>query len=132
MAKINPTRFLVEDFQEQKGWIGKLLSNLNSFIEEVVGAITSGLTVEDNLQQEIKEIKFQNQTNNFPLKFLTKFAINPRGLNIIYCYNVTDNTMPASSIWPKWSYGNGELKISAIDGLTSGKVYVIRVHIIYA
>ena len=131
MSKINPQRFLVEDFQSEKDWIGNLLSNLNSFIEETVSAFTNNMTIKDNLYQEIKEIKFSNQTNNFPLKFQTKFKANPQGVLMIYCYNNTDNSVQTTAPWPIWSYANNEIKIADIDGLVLGKTYTIRLLVIY-
>lgn len=131
MAKINPKRFLVEDFQSQKDWISNLLFGLNLFINEVFTAFTNGLNIEDNLFQEIKEIKFVNQTNNFPLKFTTKFKVNPKGVLPIYCFDNTTNEVQAVAPWPAWTYGNGEIKILSIDGLTLDDTYTIRVLVIY-
>ena len=80
MSKLTPQRFSVEEFTAQKDWIGKLFSPLNSFTGDIIRAFSNSITIDDNLFQEIKEIKYVNSPTNFPLKFRTKFNSNPRGL----------------------------------------------------
>lgn len=133
MAKITGSKLTVEAFPKQADWIGKLLSNLNQFIGEVVSGFNNGLSIEDNLMQEIKEVKFINSSSNFPLKFSTKFTKLPKGVSIIYCYNQTSGAMESITSLPIWTYSNGQLSISSITGLSgSGSTYIIRVHVIYS
>ena len=131
MSKIQPKRFTVEEFQDQKDWIAPLFSSLNQFMQEVAVALGNGLNVADNLQQEIREIKFVNSSTNFPIKFTTKFAINPRGLLPIYVFNNTLGSYSAAAPWLEWSYANGEVSISAISGLTASSTYTIRLLVFF-
>lgn len=131
MSKINSQKFTVEDFQTESSWIGKLFTPLNQFLGDVVGGFQSGMTVEDNLYQEIKEIKWVNSSGNFPLKFRTKFNVHPRGLTPIYLLNNTLGSFSTAAPWVVWSFVNGEVSISNISGLTADSTYTIRLLVIY-
>lgn len=131
MSKLNPQKFTVEEFQDQIKWIGKLFSPLNQFIGEVVAAFSNSLSIQDNLYQEIKEIKWTNSAGNFPLKFRTKFVSNPKGIVPIYLMNNTLGSYSTAQPWVVWSYADGQVNISAISGLTSGSTYTIRLLVIY-
>lgn len=131
MAKINPQKFTNEDFVEQQDWIGKLFSPLNQFLGDVVRAFNNALTIEDNLYQEIREIKFKNSTNNFPYKFRTKFSAIPKGLVSIYLFNNDTGEYSDESPLVVWSYVNQEVTISQMTGLTTDVNYTIRVLILY-
>ncbi len=131
MAKINPSKFTTEEFQDQAKWIGKLFSALNQFTGDVVTAFSNGFTVQDNLYQEIKEIKWLNSAQNFPLKFKTKFLIHPKGLHPIYLLNNTTGAYSTLQPWVVWSYADGQVVISDISGLTAASTYTIRIHVIY-
>lgn len=130
--KITPVNLSVEQFPEQNSWIGKLFSTLNQFTGEVVRGVQNSVTVEDNLLQEIKEIKYVNTNSNFPLKFSTKFKnIQPRGLMPIYLLDNTTGAYATQQPWVQWSYQNNEVRISDISGLTANSTYTIRLLVIY-
>ena len=131
MAKINPTKFLLEDFQENKGFAEKLFGPLNQFINDVFLSYRNALTIEDNLFQEIKEIKYKNDANNFPLRFKTKFNTLPKGILPIYLFNNTLGTYSTQTPWVVWTYQDGQVVISDISGLTASSTYTIRFLVIY-
>lgn len=131
MSKINPTKFLVEDFQDNKGFAEKLFGPLNQFINDVFLSYRNALTIEDNLYQEIKEIKYKNDTNNFPLRFQTKFQVQPKGLLVMYLYNNTLGSYSTAQPWVVWRYSDGQVIISDISGLTASSTYTIRFLVIY-
>jgi hypothetical protein len=131
MAKVNPQKFTLEDFPEQRDWLGKLFSPLNQFLGDVVRAFNNGFTIEENLYQEIREIKFKNSTNNFPYKFKTKFNSIPKGLVSIYLFNNTTGSYSSQTPLVVWSYAEQEVSISQISGLTTDVNYTIRVLLIY-
>lgn len=131
MAKLTGSKFTVEGFPEQASWIGKFFSSLNQFIGETLAAFNNGITVSENLYQELREVKFVNSSGNFPLKFVSKFSSLPKSVQIIYCYNETDGTTQTITTLPVWTYTNGQISISSITGLTASKTYLIRVHVIY-
>lgn len=131
MAKLNPQLFTLESFPEQQSWIGKLFGPLNQLTGDIVRAFRNQITIQDNLFQEIKEIKWANQTSNFPLRFTPKFSAQPRGLASIYIYNNTDQVYSSTAPHVVWSYDGTNVVISDISGLTSGKTYTIRLLVIY-
>ena len=131
MGKLTPQRFTVESFREQANWIGNLFSPLNSFINDVVLNFNNQLTVSDNLFQEIKEITFKNSSGNFPLVFKTKFNTNPKGMQVIYIYDNTLSKCATQFPVVEWKFENGDIKITAITGLTASTSYTVRFLVIY-
>ena len=131
MTQINPQKFTTEEFQDQQSWIGKLFSPLNQFTSSVVQAFNNGFSIEDNLYQELKDIKWVNSATNFPLKFKTKFAIHPKGLMPIYLLNNTLGSYSVLQPWVVWSYADGQVVISDISGLTAASTYTIRLLVIF-
>lgn len=131
MSKINPQRLTTEEFPEQQDWISKLFQPLNQFTGEVVRAFSNGFNIEDNLFQEIREIKYVNSASNFPLKFRTKFNSSPKGLSVIYLLNGTLGVYSSLQPWVAWGYQNNEVTITEISGLTPGSTYTIRLLVYY-
>ena len=131
MSKLNPQRFSTEEFPEQENWISKLFQPLNQFTGEVVRAFSNSLNIEDNLYQEIKEIKYVNSATNFPLKFRTKYNVSPRGLSVIYLLNNTTGSYSTQQPWLVWSYKSGDVSIGDISGLTASSTYTIRLLVYY-
>jgi hypothetical protein len=128
--KLSPRRFTLEDFKEQQGWIGQLLSPLNQTIQELFTGFNNNLTIADNLRQEIKDIRLVNETSNFPIKFKTKFTQNPKGLQVIYCAG-SDGVALTATPWITWVYNNGQIEISSITSLVASTTYTIRILVIY-
>lgn len=131
MSKLPNQSFSAEDFQDQKDWIGKLFGPINKLIIDLVSFFNNGITVQDNLYQEIKEIRFTNNATNFPLKFRTKFQKHPQGMFYIYLFNNTTNEMSAEVPAFVWDYSNGEISIDDLTGLTADSKYTIRLLAIY-
>lgn len=130
MSKITPKKLTVEDFSSEQSWIGKLLSPLNDFFSQVYQGWNNGITVEENLFQEIKDIKIVLDANSFPLKIKSKFNTYPKGITTIYCQD-TQGGGPTVAPWVTWSFNNGQIEIANISGLTSGKTYHLKIHVIY-
>lgn len=128
--KLNPRKFNLEDFPEPPAWLGNLLSPLNQFIQESVQGTTNKITVNDNLYQEIKEIRFVNNSGNFPLSFKNKFPKMPIGITVIYC-QATDGTQPSNTPWIQWNYSEQKTTITAVSNITSSLTYSIKLLIIY-
>lgn len=129
--KINNERLSIEQFKDQS-WIAPILAVLNSFMNDLANGFNSNkVNIEDNLSQELKEINFVNDATNFPLEFTTKIRSSPKAVQVVYCYNKTDETTQAITSLPVWVYVNGTIEISSITGLTSSKNYIVRIHVIY-
>lgn len=130
MAQLKNTKFTIEGFKEQQSWIGKLLSPLNTLMSDLIFALNGNLTME-NLSQEIKQLRFKNDSSNFPLRFQQRFNRRIAGVQIIYCYqHDSDSTVAVNSL-PVWDTNAGQLSISSISGLEANKEYTIKIHIIY-
>ena len=129
--KLSSQRFTMEDFKEQGNWLEKLFSPLNTFIGDLVRGMSNQVTIEDNLFQEIREISFKNTASNFPYTFKTKFSTIPKGLFPIYLFNSTLNSYSTETPLVVWDYGNNEIKITQISGLTANSSYIIRLVLIY-
>ncbi|WP_374028334.1 hypothetical protein ACES2J_08355 [Bdellovibrio bacteriovorus] len=130
MSKLTPKKLTVEDFGSQQSWIGKLFTPLNDFFSQVYQGWNNGITIEDNLHQEIRDVKIVVDANSFPMKIKAKFATYPKGVTVIYCVDAAGGA-PTTAPWVSWSYSNGQIEISNITGLTVGKTYNLKIHVIY-
>ena len=128
--KLTSKRFLAEDFKDNPELL-PLLTALNTTLQELQLLNINQVNIEDNLNQEILELKFLNDSVAFPMRIKTKFATVPKGLTCIYC-QATDDTTASNTPWLTWSFANQLLTISSMTNLTSNKTYNIRLHIIYS
>lgn len=131
MAQLKPQKFTIESFKDQASWITNLLSPLNQILNDLVMSYSNGLTVSENLYQEIKEITFKNNAGVYPLVFKTKFNANPKGMVLLYNYDNTLNKYATTNPVIEWQFVNGNINITAITGLTSGSSYTVRFLVIY-
>ena len=129
--KLQSKRFTLEEFPEQQEWIGNLLQPLNQQNSDLINGLNNNLTIADNLNQEIKEVRFVNNAANLPIKFKTKFNKLPMGFSVIYCKDTLGGTA-SNTPWCNWSFSNGIISVSSITNLTTDKDYTIRFHIIYS
>lgn len=141
MAKLPTVRRLaVEDFQDQKSWIQKLLSPLNDFLLNVVNALSNNLTFAENVSAQVTTIKVETaaavtagagtlpnytalrQTVN--VKVTTKFK--PVGLWVINCQEDSANpTVIPYGVTAYWTYENNQIKVSSVSGLSPSKSYFL-------
>lgn len=131
MSKINPAKLTLEDFQSQREWISPLFSILNTFTGDVIRGFSNQITIEDNLFQETKEVKWKNAATDYPLKFRAKFNSSPKGLMPIYLFDTTDGVYSPNAPWIEWGYSDGSISISNVSGLTADHMYVMRLLVIY-
>jgi len=130
--KLTNRRFTLEDFKEQP-WITKLIGPLNSLIQELQNGLKNQITVQDNLFQEFKTLTVKAEPQSFPFDFQTKFTSRPEGLTIIRINekgSILNGGLTSQPI-ADWSETPSGIRIHSISGLTSGKVYEIKFHIIY-
>jgi hypothetical protein len=130
MSKLSPRKLTVEDFKDQQNWIGKLLSPMNDYFQQIYQGWNNGITVEDNLFREIRELKFTVDASTFPLRFKPKFASTPKGMNLIYCIDA-DGTDLTQVPCVNFRTNNGLIEITSIGGLTTGHTYTLRLEVIY-
>lgn len=131
MSKLTPKKLTLEDFPDQQSWLGKLLSPLNDFFSQVYQGWNNGLSIEDNLHQELREVKIVLDANSFPMKIKAKFNVYPKAVTVVHCVDSTGGA-PTTAPWVSWSYSNGQINITNVTGLTPGKTYILKFHIIYS
>lgn len=126
--KITTQKFTLESYKDQASWIGKLFSPLNSFIGQIATIFQNNISVQDNLYQEVKEIRFLNENSYFPIKFKTKFNKYPQIAMVGACVDENgQNTLTAMN----WSFENGTFSINSLSGLSPSTTYAIKLLIIY-
>lgn len=118
------SRFQSEDFgKDQRKWIGKLLQPLNSFMTNVVAALDRNISVNQNMQGQIKAIsvtggsttKFKYEPSQRPAIVLVGKVLNPSGAlvaNPVTCVDWSDD-------------GAGNITVESIPNLTSGTKYTV-------
>ena len=118
------SRFQTEDFQkDQRKWIGKLLQPLNSFMQSVVSGLDRNLTVNQNMQGEIKslnvrgggEVKFKYSATQRPAVVLVGRVIDKTGVVLALPTSCAD--------WQE--DGAGNITIRSVPNLVSGQDYTI-------
>jgi hypothetical protein len=123
-------RLVVEDFPDQKDWIGKLLLPLNEFMESVNQALDKNLALEENVSAQIKELSFQTRSTvsaTFPLYF--KLTLTRKPIGVLVVRAIEDDAAPATlttAVWAYWELTqDGQIKISNLSGLSASQKYKV-------
>ncbi len=136
------TRLVIEQFPEQKEWIGKLFLVINEFITDVISSINGNLLFGENVSGQEHELEFTyvNDATTFPQAFRWKLSKPPKAL--VVCA-ATEQDFPASAseiiFLCSWIYrDDGHIAITrgsritaahAVDNLEAGYRYRIRVRV---
>jgi len=128
MAKpIKADRLIVEDYKEQKSWIGKLLSPINSFMESVVAALNRSLTLKENLAADMLTVQLDG---TMPVKLAWTLKARPRAVSVGDVYRKDGASVTLTdAVGIKWSYNQqGQLQVDQVVGITpsSSAVYVVE------
>lgn len=89
MAKVSATqRLIVEDFPDQKNWIGKMFYVINDFFEKSLGAINGGLEFKQNILGQENDIDFLYSSSSVTLPLSVKWGLNkpPRAVQVVAAY----------------------------------------------
>lgn len=119
-------KFLMEDFQDQTTWIGKLFSPLNEYLTVVANGLSNGLTIQENMLAQIKTVLVNGASPS--TSFTWKFSARPIGCVAIGA-TLADGT-PALNPQITWTYSAGIVQITSIAGLDTTKSYNITFHVI--
>lgn len=127
MALPSLTRFLVEDFPDQKDWIGKLFSPLNSFLRGVYQLLNKGLTFEENIAAQIHTSAFNNNTAEFPIIFKYTLGTSPTGCIVVSASDTSTSPSSLGAVFPTWEYDsvNNQIRITALTGLVTEHSYKV-------
>lgn len=122
MGKIKATqRLIVEDFPEQKDWIGKLFYVVNRFITEVIAALNGNIVFEQNItgQEHLFDFKYVSDAVSFPLEFKWNLSVKPKAFDIVAATVETSTTSETPMI-----------AVAAWQFTTEGNIRVTRIHAI--
>jgi len=129
MAKLPPiNRIVKEDFQDEP-WAEKLLWPINRFMESVSSALNKNLTLQDNLQGQVKQLNFTTQAvvaDTFPLFFTPTTPNRATDLWITSLRRV-DNLVITDAATADWGIASdGQISINYISGLVASTSYIVR------
>ena len=128
--RVSPRRLLQEDFKDQP-WISRLLSPLNEFIGQVTSALSSNITIQDNLRAEIKELEVR--TTDVPIKVRCKFPERPKAILVGYVEEVSASpSVLTAPVWVHWTWDNQVVTIQSVTNIASNTKYRINLVVHYA
>lgn len=115
MGAISPfKRFYVEDFSEQKGWVGKLLQPLNDFLETVSGVLKNNVSFKDNLAVQVNTLT----VSELPFEFSWTRSDRPIGMFVVACRNASNASVGGLSL-PTWAITDaGKIRVTTLDTLS--------------
>lgn len=118
MARL-PTivKLVVEEFKDQKAWIGKLLSTLNDFMTAVNSALNRSLTIKENMAADMRTVELDG---TMPLKLSWDLKVRPRAVLVGDCYrsDATAITL-TNAVGIRWSFNqSGQLQIDQVVGIS--------------
>lgn len=116
----------IEDYPDEKTWIGKLIDPLNSFMSSVITNLNKGLTIGENVNGFIKT--FDVTGGAFPVSIPNSLKSRPIAVIIGSIYNKqTPAATIGTGITIEWEFASSTLKIKNISGLTTGTKYTVTV-----
>jgi len=123
-------RLLVEDFMEQKDWISKLFTPLNSFMEGTVGVLTKGVSLVDNCAADIQKVTLSVvPTVKIPIALRWDLSTKPISVHVGNVSLVTnDDFTIAAAVGIQWKYDSVKgLRLVNVVGITptSATQYVL-------
>lgn len=131
-------RLIVEQFPEQRDWIGPMFRVVNGFFSQVGGALKGQLTFLDNFLGQEREFDFNYQSLalTFPQKFQWGLSVAPRALQVV---SATKNGEPIM-VAVAWEFTpEGAIQLTdavqfastatTVDPLTVGARYKIKVRV---
>ena len=123
-------RLLVEDYQDAPPWFGRLISVLNSFMEQVVLVLNKNVSFGENIQARKFSTSFTTDATYATGTFTNiGFSWISRELplvTLIASIRHDDRTQFLGSVGtPTWTYINGNIVVSYIPGLVAGSKYSI-------
>jgi len=122
MAQIPPVKTLrVEEFpDEQKAWIGKLITPLNLFMTITANSLSSALTFGSNIQGQEYLLDFTyNVPSDLPKSFRNDLPVRPRALTLV---SATENGLPVILAHSWQLTSDQQVQISDLVKLTSSGV----------
>ena len=125
-------RFSPADYKTAPDWFsGRFLSALNLFTDPVFVALQNGITFLQNFNAQYFNQQITAGATPDANKFSFKQTItgNPQEC-IVASINLIDPTQPiTSAVGISWYSDSGTIFVTAVNGLTSGTIYNLRVRV---
>ena len=120
-------RFLSEQFVGAPDWFVRFLQQLNLLTEQVVHALTNGLTIADNMDAQLYtfQILAKAMADLNTTSFVCTMSKIPEAVMVGKCFSVGLTTVMTSPVHVFWTVSGGKININSITGLTSGTNYSI-------
>ena len=117
-----------EDYKDAPTWMASVFYIINNFFTSVSQGLHNGLTIRDNLDQQIFEYDF-TYVSNFTVDITTTINHRPDGVLCLFCYNQTTRT---AVLQPQLACSliNNGIRIEQLSGLTINNQYTIRLLIV--
>lgn len=127
MKIAQPTNLNRQDFPEADNWITKLLYPLQLFMTNITTALTSNLTLQDNLSCVIQKFILVGGLTDTDNTYTFTCNLGRTITEFNYFCTAFDGTYPV--IYPQisWNFVNNTIVINGIKGLTTGVKYNITV-----
>jgi hypothetical protein len=132
----NLKRIVLEEFPaEHRKWLVSLIDPLNDFFKIMYQNFNRGITFEDNIQSQIKEISFYKTatvpSKSTPIQFKNTMPVKPIGVIVLKVQeDMSDPGVLSNAVSIDWTYSNNDIQIRNISGLTNGTSYKIKVLVI--
>jgi len=130
MAKLPSIRRLrTEDYPGADANFGKLIQNLNSFMESTWLALSRNLTVSENLRAEFQTLSIVAEPT-YPIA-VTPAIQGVTCVMIAQIFNSTTQGAPSGTaltagVTLDWSQSSTGIQINKITGLTAGQNYQVK------
>jgi hypothetical protein len=132
MAKLGfLKRLIVEDFNKDDQRVaGKIAYVFNPSMEQLVQALTNGITFEDNIASQVKEITITVDAAGKPISNTSfKSTLKGQCKNIIVtrANNLTNSAVYVTSCpFISWTEDQGQIMIDHVAGLVAGNKFQLR------
>ena len=124
-------RLAIEDFADQKSWIGKLLSPLNQFMDAVFQALNNQLTFSDNLSAIVKVISVPGLPTGtpYPIYFSWPLKAKPVGVWVVSAMEPSGvHSTFAAAVAVDWQYTErNQVQINSFPGLSTTTAYNVTI-----
>lgn len=120
-------RLMREDYPDQRSWIERLISPLNTFMETVSAAMDRNLTVSDNLDCQVITVTVSTGDSTL---FSAKTRARPNGL-LVWKVVTLSGSDPTAAVMPVWTYvaSTNSIKITSWLGLAASSKYQITLQV---
>jgi hypothetical protein len=131
-------RILREDLREAPTWIDKVIYPVNSFFENAYNALNKGLTFEENISSQIKDLSivttaaYDGTAAHWTMvTFQSSLKRKAKGLLLLQIVQVGSVYAPIEGdVYVDWEDQNGQIRIGLVRGLSASKSYQMRVLLI--